>query len=379
MKIIRIQTDSGEIVLGRVRESGERTTLKGDLFGELRDTGEPLPEGRLLAPLDPVDILCIGLNYQKHAEEGGKPLPQHPVLFMKTTSALQHPGEPIVLPRKLASSKVDYECELAVVIGKPCKNVAAADALDYVLGYACGNDVSARDWQKHGGGGQWCRGKTFDTFAPIGPCLVTQGDAPDDIADPNTLRIRTVLNGRTMQDWNTGDMIFSVPRLIEFLSGSTTLMPGTVIFTGTPHGVGFARNPPVFLQEGDEVTVAIDGIGELTNPVIGEPGYAPPPSPAPTPAAAPQPQRGPEGPSGAAGYSMRELIMIGLGASILLGGLSALLRVDGRLMVSRDAFALMALPIAIVMGALLFFGFKGGVVGAVVGVGVFMLMFLSMT
>ena len=139
-------------------------------------------------------------------------------------------------------------------------------ALEYVLGYTCANDVSARDWQITWGGSQWCRGKTFDTFCPLGPCLVTK----DAIPDPNNLGIKTILNGQVMQDWNTNDMIFDVPTLIEFLSGSTTLLPGTVILTGTPHGVGGARKPPVFLQPGDTVTVEIDRIGALTNPVIEE-------------------------------------------------------------------------------------------------------------
>ena len=152
------------------------------------------------------------------------------------------------------------------VIGKKAKNVSRADALNYVLGYTCANDVSARDWQKHGGGGQWCRGKSFDTFCPLGPVLVTT----DEIPDPNSLAIKTVLNGETMQDWNTDDMIFDVPTLIEFLSGSTTLMPGTVILTGTPHGVGAVRTPPVFMRDGDVVSVEIAQIGTLTNPVKDE-------------------------------------------------------------------------------------------------------------
>ena len=144
--------------------------------------------------------------------------------------------------------------------------MSKADALDYVLGYTCANDVSARDWQKNGGGGQWCRGKTFATFCPLGPCLVTA----DEISNPNGLKIRTVLNGNVMQDWNTDDMIFDVPTLIEFLSGSTILAPGTVILTGTPHGVGMARNPPVLLKDGDSVTIEIEKIGSLMNPVVDE-------------------------------------------------------------------------------------------------------------
>lgn len=266
MRIQRFIDAGGSEQFGRQHDDGSVTRLEGDLFGELRDTGEPATVARLLAPLMPRDIYCIGLNYAKHAEEGGKPIPENPVVFMKSSAAVQHPHAPIVLPRKLRSDRVDYECELVVVIGRECKNATRENALDYVRGYTCGNDVSARDWQRNGGGGQWVRGKTFDTFAPLGPALVTS----ERISDPNDLAIRTTLNGSVMQDWNTSDMIFDVPALIEFLSSSTTLLPGTVIFTGTPHGVGFARTPPVYLQPGDTVTVEVDGIGALTNPVVEE-------------------------------------------------------------------------------------------------------------
>ena len=222
--------------------------------------------GKLLAPIEPAVFLCIGLNYRRHAEECKATLPQFPVLFMKTAAAVQNPGDPIVLPRKLRSDEVDYECELAVVIGRKCKNVSRDKALDYVLGYTCSNNVSARDWQGKWGGSQWCRGKTFDTFAPIGPCLVT----PDEIPDPNALKIKLDIGGEVLQDWSTDDMIFDVPRLIEFLSGSTTLLPGTVIMTGTPQGIGAARKPQRFLKPGDVVTVTIEKIGALTNPVVEE-------------------------------------------------------------------------------------------------------------
>ena len=222
---------------------------------------------KYLTPIpSPGKILCIGLNYRKHAEEGKQAIPENPVLFMKNSGTVQNPGDPIVLPRKLRSDQVDYECELAVVIGKTCHNVSKADALSHVLGYTCANDVSARDWQRNGGGGQWCRGKTFATFLPLGPVLVTA----DDIPNPNNLSIRTVLNGEVMQDWNTNDMIFDVATLIEFLSASTILRPGTVIITGTPHGVGFARTPPVFLKAGDTVSIEIERIGKLSNPVVDE-------------------------------------------------------------------------------------------------------------
>ena len=268
MRIQRYENSSGAIEYGRVHDDGRVTRLEGDLFGRLDDSGARGDVHKLLAPVAPADIFCIGLNYRKHAEEGRQAIPEQPVLFMKASSAVQNPGDPIVLPRKLRSDAVDYECELAVVIGQTCHNVSRVDALKYVLGYTCANDVSARDWQMKWGGGQWCRGKTFATFCPLGPCLVTA----DEIPNPNALGIRTILNGETMQDWNTNDMIFDVPTLIEFLSGSTILTPGTVILTGTPHGVGGARKPPVFLQPGDEVTIEIDGIGRLTNPVAEEQG-----------------------------------------------------------------------------------------------------------
>ena len=266
MKIVRYQTTTGQITYGRLHADGRTTKLDGEIFGTLTDTGESADVAKLLAPIEPRDIICIGLNYRKHAAEGNQPIPEWPVVFMKNSGTLQHPGDPIVLPRRLKSDAVDYECELAVIIGKECHNVSKADALKYVLGYTCANDVSARDWQLKFGGSQWCRGKTFATFCPLGPCLITG----DEITYPNALGIRTILNGQTMQDWNTSDMIFDVPTLIEFLSGSTRLAAGTVILTGTPHGVGGARKPPVFLQPGDTVTIEIDGIGALTNPVVAE-------------------------------------------------------------------------------------------------------------
>ena len=266
MKLIRYKDASGRTNYAREHSDGSVTRIDGDIFGSYRDTGEKAEVVKRLAPVAPADILCIGLNYRRHAEEGGQAIPEWPVLFMKTSTAVQNPGDPIVLPTRLASDSVDYECELAVVLGKPCMNVRKEEALGYVLGYTCANDVSARDWQMKKGGSQWCRGKTFATFAPLGPCLVTA----DEIPNPNALGIRTVLNGQVMQDWNTNDMIFDVPALIEFLSGSTLLAPGTVILTGTPHGVGAARKPPVFLKPGDSITIEIDGIGALTNPVVAE-------------------------------------------------------------------------------------------------------------
>jgi 2-keto-4-pentenoate hydratase/2-oxohepta-3-ene-1,7-dioic acid hydratase in catechol pathway len=266
VKIVRFLDDAGTVGFGCQQADGSVTRLDGDLFGDYQDTGEAVTVSKLLAPVAPIDIVCVGLNYRKHAAEGNQPIPEYPIVFMKTSSAVQHPGDPIVLPRKLASDAVDYECELVVIIGRECLNATRENALDFVLGYTCGNDVSARDWQLKKGGSQWCRGKTFATFAPMGPCLVTA----DEIPNPNSLGIRTILNGEVMQDWNTDDMIFDVPTLIEFLSGSTVLSAGTVIFTGTPHGVGGARKPPVFLKDGDTCTIEIDGIGALTNPVVDE-------------------------------------------------------------------------------------------------------------
>ena len=274
MKIIRYVSPQSTICYAQKHADGSFTRLLGTLdthgpfgrLGPLLPTKNPAWIGGLLAPVEPHTVICIGLNYRQHAAETNAPLPQWPVVFFKNPASVQHHGGPIELPRWLASAKVDYECELAVVIGRRCKNVSRADALDYVLGYTCANDVSARDWQKEGGGSQWCRGKSFDTFCPLGPALVT----PDEIPNPNALRISTKVNGETLQDSSTSDMIFDVPTLIEFLSGSTTLLPGTVILTGTPSGVGMARTPPRWLRPGDTVTVEIEKIGALTNPVVEE-------------------------------------------------------------------------------------------------------------
>ncbi|HLV01533.1 MAG TPA: fumarylacetoacetate hydrolase family protein [Acidobacteriota bacterium] len=266
MKIIRYMDSNNNIGFGAEQADGRVLELSGDLFGALELTDRTADVKKNLAPLVPTAIFCIGLNYRFHAEESGSPIPEYPVLFMKSPGAVQNPNDPIELPVHLKSNEVDYEAELVVVIKKPCKNVSRDKALEYVLGYTCGNDVSARDWQRSKGGSQWCRGKTFDTFAPLGPRLVTA----DEIPNPNELKIQTLLNGELVQDWNTNDMIFDVPALIEFLSGSTTLLPGTVIFTGTPHGVGMARKPPLWLKAGDSVTIRIEKIGDLTNPVIDE-------------------------------------------------------------------------------------------------------------
>jgi 2-keto-4-pentenoate hydratase/2-oxohepta-3-ene-1,7-dioic acid hydratase in catechol pathway len=220
----------------------------------------------LLAPVVPPVIFAIGVNYREHALETGAQPPQHPVVFMKSPMAVQNPGGNIVLPRFLRSEQVDYEAELAVVIGRTCKNVTKETALDYVAGYCCANDVSARDWQRTWGGGQFCRGKTFDTFCPLGPWLVT----PDELPVNLDWAIRSRVNGEVRQDSRTAQLIFSVPELIAFLSGSTTLPAQAVILTGTPSGVGMARKPQCWLQAGDEVEVEIEGLGVLRNSVVEE-------------------------------------------------------------------------------------------------------------
>ena len=267
MKLIRFTADNSAAPLfGILHSDSTAEPIEGDLFGAWRPSGRRLRIAKLLAPIQPPLILAIGLNFREHAHETRQPIPDFPVLFMKNPWCTQNPGDPIAIPTHLPSTKVDYEAELVVILGKTCKNATRENALDHVLGYTCGNDVTARDWQKSFGGNQWCRGKSFDTFAPLGPCLVTR----DEIPDPQRLTLRAVVNGETRQCSNTADHIFSVIDLIVFLSGSTTLPAGTAIFTGTPSGAGFARTPPVYLAPGDTVTIAIDGIGELTNPVIRE-------------------------------------------------------------------------------------------------------------
>jgi 2-keto-4-pentenoate hydratase/2-oxohepta-3-ene-1,7-dioic acid hydratase in catechol pathway len=266
MKIIRYQDRQGNIGYAAQQKDGSSLKLAGDVYAMPQVTREKADVAKLLAPIAPTSIICIGLNYRRHAQETGAKIPEYPVVFFKGINTLLNPGEPILLPTYLKSDEVDYECELAVVIGRMGKNISRQNAFDHVLGYTCCNDVSARDWQIKRGGGQWCRGKSFDTFSPLGPVLVT----PDEIPNPNALKIRTVLNDEVMQDWNTDDMIFDVPTLIEFLSGSTTLLPGTVILTGTPHGVGMAQKPPRWLKSGDSVSIEIEKIGTLTNSVANE-------------------------------------------------------------------------------------------------------------
>jgi len=227
-------------------------------FGDPRTVAKS--EVTLAAPIPrPGKIICIGLNYHNPAIETGSEIPPSPIIFSKFVTSVSAPGEPIVIPN--GSIQTDFEAELAVVIGRRAKNVSAAEAMDYVFGYTNFNDVSARDFQF--ADSQWQRGKSCDTFAPFGEYVVTK----DEIVDPHNLRIQFRLNGETMQDSTTAELIFGIPEIIEFLSRSITLEPGDVIATGTPPGVGFARKPPVFLKDGDICEVEIDGLGVLQNPV----------------------------------------------------------------------------------------------------------------
>ena len=265
MRIIRYEDPKGSVQHAAEQADGSYLRIEGTPLEAFQVTRETAVVRRILAPVAPPVIWCIGQNYRRHIQEVGMEVPEYPVVFAKGVNAVQDPGQPIRLPEHAKSSEVDYEAELVVIIGKECKNVSREQALDYVVGFTCGNDVSARDWQLKKGGSQWCRGKSFDTFAPLGPCLVTT----DDIGDPGTLQIQARLNGRVVQDSNTLDMIYDVRALIEFVSQSTTLLPGTAIFTGTPEGVGMGRKPPLWLKDGDEVSVTIEKIGTLTNRILG--------------------------------------------------------------------------------------------------------------
>ena len=262
MRIARVIDTHDRQQLVCEEPDGSYVAVRGGPLGPWEKTGEPVAVKRWLAPVEATALLCIGLNYRKHAEEGGHAVPEYPVLFMKNPAAATGHREPIRIPR-VCEDEVDFEAELAVVIGNPCRNVAREEAMDYVAGYTAANDVSARLWQTAKGGSQWNRGKGFDTFAPLGPVMVTA----DELPDPNSLSIKSILNGSVMQDSSTADMIFDVPTLIRFLSEDTTLLPGTVILTGTPEGIGWARDPKVLLHAGDEITIEIEQIGRLTNPL----------------------------------------------------------------------------------------------------------------
>ena len=257
MNIYRVLTRDGQVCWAAQADGGPPRLIRGDIFGEFTVTDQPVEPAKLLAPVNPPNIFAIGLNYRAHAVEANKPIPDAPVVFAKATTSLNHPGDPIVLPA--CSQSVDYEVELAVIIGRRCRNVPADRAVEHILGYCVANDVSARDWQQRLG--QWVRAKSFDTFCPVGPCIVTG-------LDPSNLPLTSILNGQVMQDSRTSDMIFPVPELVEFLSADLTLLPGTLILTGTPSGVGVARKPPVFLKPGDTIVCRIEGIGQISNPVV---------------------------------------------------------------------------------------------------------------
>ena len=223
----------------------------------------PARDVKLHAPVPaPGKFICIGLNYRDHAIESGMDIPEIPTVFTKYGNAVCGPGDPIVIPS--VSNQVDYEAELAFVIGKRAKAAKAADWEDYVFGYTCVHDVSARDYQL--ATSQWTIGKTFDTFGPMGPALVSR----DEVPDPNNLRIYFDLNGTVLQDSSTSQLVFDIPALLEYLSTVMTLEPGDIVSTGTPPGVGMARKPPVYLKAGDVCTVGIEGIGELVNPCVAE-------------------------------------------------------------------------------------------------------------
>jgi len=261
MKIARIKT-GGRVAYAQADDGGYRL-IDGDIFGSHRVTDETVPasDAELLAPVEPRQIVAIGLNYRQHAEESGMAVPDHPLVFVKTPNCVVGPGAPILLPR-MAPDEVDYECELVIVIGKEAKDVSVEDAPGYVLGLTCGNDVSARDCQLKQDK-QWARGKCFDTFAPLGPWIVTD-------LDGDNLGIKLSVNGEVRQESHTSDLIFSCMELVSYLSQCMTLYPGSVIMTGTPSGVAFSMDPPGYLSDGDTVTVEIEGIGALTNPVQKE-------------------------------------------------------------------------------------------------------------
>ena len=261
MKIARVQR--GDRRCWALVEGAVVEPIDGEPFGRWKKTAEQwsLADVCLLPPVEPRQIVAIGLNYRDHAREGGKAVPEAPLVFIKTPNTVIGPDEAIVLP-DMASAEVDYEAELVVVIGKRARNVSVAEARDVVLGYTCGNDVSARDCQMRLDK-QWARAKCFDTFAPLGPWIETE-------LDPGRCDIRSTLNEEVMQESNTAEMVFSCDELVSYVSHCMTLYPGSVIFTGTPAGVGWTREPAVFLRPGDVITVEIEGIGCLTNRVEAE-------------------------------------------------------------------------------------------------------------
>jgi len=262
----------GRTGVGIAGDPGVAPTAYDDMIALIRDgvtpepTGDPFEPDRLLVPVRPGKVLCCGINYKSHGAEAASSLPEDPYFFAKLPSAVSGPGDPIVIP--YPEAKVDWEVEFAFVIGRRAKNVSAADAMDYVFGYTLLHDVSERlmqlDWTSRTQSTQITLGKNADGFSPIGPCIVTK----DEIPDPGNVRLATSVNGVRKQDASTSDWIFSIPRMIEFVTSLVTLEPGDVVSTGTPDGIGYFRDPPEFLQPGDEVTIEAEGIGRLTNPVV---------------------------------------------------------------------------------------------------------------
>lgn len=271
MKIIRYLGTDGEIRHAARLPDGFLYDITGDLYADWRVTGRRADIRQALAPVAPTAIFGVACNYRCHGAEANAGVPEYPVVFAKTLNSVQPPGSPILLPAFLRADEVDYECALAVIIGRTCKNVRPDQALGFVLGYTAANDISARDWQLTRGGGRWARGKNWDTFCLLGPCLVT----PECIPNPNALSIKTTLtdgegNREAARSCSTSDMLFDVPTLIAFLSASATLLPGTVILTGASHSVGMARRPPRWLRPGDVVTLEVEKIGLLTSTVEAE-------------------------------------------------------------------------------------------------------------
>ncbi|KAL3470672.1 hypothetical protein BJX99DRAFT_239057 [Aspergillus californicus] len=276
-RLIRFLAKDGHVYYGDailptgvsdIAKATKARVIKGDIFGRHRVTDQVAEVKLLLSPLARKDIKtvrCLGLNYEQHAKESNLPIPKYPILFYKPVTSIAGPTDDIPVAAMAQEGEgLDYECELVIVIGKEAKEVSESKALDYVLGYSVGNDVSHRDWQIKRGGGQWGIGKGFDGWAPFGPGIVSS----TLIRDPNALRISTKLNGREVQSSSTKDMIFHVAQTVSFLSKGTTLLPGDLIFTGTPQGVGMGRKPVLWLSDGDSVEVSLEGVGSCVNKVV---------------------------------------------------------------------------------------------------------------
>ncbi len=286
-RLVRFIAEDGKTYYGNVSGKGvpkSAQVIEGNPLGEHKVTERSIGIKKILSPLDPAQVRsvrCLGLNYRAHAIEAKMPIPSYPILFMKPVTALTGPTDNIYIPQLLQTKiSSDYECELVIVIGKKTRDVTLNDAMNHIAGFTVGNDVSHREWQIELGGSQWCFSKGFDTSAPFGPQIVS----PEEIGDPDNLQIRTVLNGKEVQNSNTRDQIFKVRETVAFLSQGTTLLPGDLIFTGTPQGmfqqsyiwiltsegVGMGRNPKLWLKHGDEVEVSLENVGSCFNKVVYE-------------------------------------------------------------------------------------------------------------